>query len=288
MAIEDVEVSRSRGIAKLFDNLKSDYQGAIDYLNSGSGSRRGCLNIVTSYAETKCLLAWFADGDLQAHKQWAYVAAKLGRMIYQTTPAEWYPAYSHLYALLSDHPDIVNWYRQHTVSYFVAGEADDRDNPKMAAFHGYQTLLALNGKWDLLAQRSEQILGMNVTKDKRFLIDHRFYLALAKGDQAEMESVLRTLTSPTIARVRNFEHAFAFTENLIATHATVFAKIAWRHGFEVELDTPWVPREWLPILPLERYDDPWDFMKTFDLYLPFEEGWADWSPVPGDRALVLP
>jgi len=287
MPNDKLEEGRARGVAKLFDNLKSDYQGAIDYLNEGRGSRRGCLNIVSSYAETKCLLAWFVDGDLGAHKQWAYVAAKLNRMIFQIAPADWFPAYSHLYSLLSDHHDILNWYRQHTVSYFVAGEVDDRDNPKKAAFHGYQALLALNGKWDLLAQRCEKILAMNISKDRRFLIDHRFYLALAQGDQAGMESVLRELTSAPIARVRNSEHAFAFTENLIATHATIYAKIAWRHGFEVELDTPWVPRDWLPVRPLDHYVDPWDFMKGFDLYVPFEDGWAPWSPVPGNRALIV-
>ena len=280
------EECRRQGIDKLINNLKSDNDGAIEYLNHGRGSRRGCLSIVASFAETRSLLAWFVDGDLQAQKQWAYVAAKLDRMISQLEPGRWLPAYRHLYALLSDHPDIVNWFRQHTASYFLDGEIEDRDNPKQPAFHGYQALLALNGEWELLAQRCEQALAMDVVKDRKYLIDHRFYLALAKGDKSDMESVLNELASPNIARTRNFEQAFALTERLIATHATIYAKIAWRHGYQVEVDSPWVPMEWLPIQPLDHYEDPWDFMKNFDIYQPFEGGWAEWSPVPGSRALI--
>jgi len=286
MPNQEYEESVASGIAHLVGHTKHNGENAIRHLTNGTGSRRGCLGTLTSYAQAKSLLAWFAEHDLRAHKQWAYVAAKLNRMNFQLSPADWFPAYEHLYALLSDNPEIVNWYRQHTVSYFIAGEIDDRDNPKQAAFHGYQALLALNGEWELLAQRCEQILAMDIKKDKRYLIDHRFYLALAKGDKAAMESVLNELTSPKIARQRNVEQAFGLTERLIATHATIYAKIAWRHGYEVEVDSPWVPREWLPIRPLDRYDDPWPFMKDFDLYQPFEDGWADWSPVPGDRKLI--
>jgi len=83
-----------------------------------------------------------------------------------------------------------------------------------------------------------------------------------------MEAVLNELTSPKVARVRNFEPAFGLTENLIATHATIYAKIAWRHGYEVEVDSPWVPKEWLPIAPVASYEDPWPFMQSFDSISP--------------------
>lgn len=266
------------GIARLRENLKTNLQRSIDYQNSGTGSRRGCLGNLTLLAEPKSLACWFVDNELSSHKQWAYVAAKINRMIIQMEPGGWFPAYKQLYALLSDHPGIVNWYKQHKVPYFVAGEAEDRDNPKQPAFHGYQAILALNGEWDLLARRCEQILAMELVKDKKYLIDHRFYLALAQGNKSKMEAVLNELTSPKVARIRNVEQAFGLTENLIATHATIYAKIAWWHGYEVEVDSPWVPKEWLPIAPLASYEDPWPFIQSFDIYQSFEGDWASWSP----------
>ncbi|MFP3565314.1 Imm49 family immunity protein [Paraburkholderia sp. SIMBA_030] len=100
---------------------------------------------------------------------------------------------------------------------------------------------------------------------KKYEIDHRFYLALSRKDVPGMEAVLQELTSPKVSKVRNVEQAFGFTEKLIATHAVIYAKIAWRHGFQVNVDTPWIPQEWLPITPLADYVDPYDFMSRVEI-----------------------
>lgn len=266
------------GLLHVEPHAEQDRDHIIDLLTQGLGDRGACLGMLGSTTQAKSLMAWFRDHDLQACKQWAYVAAKLHRMYFQCKPNAPLSAADHLYVLLSDHPDLINWYSQHEASYAKGLALKDRDNPKQFKFRSYQALLALNGRWDELRQRCERILSMDLKRDKRYLIDHRFYLALANGDKAGMESVLAELCSPKVARVRNSELGFGFTGNFIATHATVYAKIAWRHGFELEIDTPWIPREWLPVQPLPRYEDPWPFMQEFDLFQPFEGEWAQWSP----------
>jgi hypothetical protein len=253
-------------------------EGALYFLKTNQGSRDGCLRTQALLSEAKCMMAWFQDHDLIHFKQWAYIAAKLNRMVIQLNPTGWFPAYEHLYALLSDNNEIISWYKQHRLPYLIESEIKDRDNPKQPAFHGYQALLALNGQWDELRQRCEQILSMEIKKDRKYLIDHQFYLALANGDKAGMEKVLTELTSPKIAKVRNIEQAFGSTENLISTHAVIYAKIAWRWGYQLEIDTPWIPREWLPIQALDNYLEPWEFLKEFDLFTPFEGKWKEWSP----------
>jgi Immunity protein 49 len=52
-----------------------------------------------------------------------------------------------------------------------------------------------------------------------------------------------------------------FTEDLISTPAFIYAKIAWRHGYEVVVDSPFVPSEWLPISPLDRYENHYAFLE---------------------------
>ena len=208
------------------------------------------------------------------------MSAKLERMVFQHEPFEWFPSYKFFSPLLSDNQEIIDWYRKHRISYdYDRSDIKDRDNPKQPAFYGYQMILALNHEWDRLAERCEQILSMSLRKDKKYLIDHRFYLALAKGDKTQMEAVLTELTSPKIAKVRNHEFVFTFTEHFIATHACMYAKLAWLNGYEVEIDTPWIPKEWLPIQPLENYLQPWDFLREFDIWTPFED-YKDWSPKP--------
>ncbi len=36
---------------------------------------------------------------------------------------------------------------------------------------------------------------------------------------------------------------------------------------QLNIDTPWIPKEWLPVEPLLEYPEPWEFMKEFDISL---------------------
>ncbi|MCU4378387.1 immunity 49 family protein [Acinetobacter haemolyticus] len=250
----------------------------IDYITNNKGDVPFCIGMLGSYAEANAMVSWFRDSDLVAFKQWCFIAAKLNRMVFQFDVIEWFPAYKHLYALLSDNEEIISWYSQHRVSYDRQGSIKDRDNPRKPDFHGYQLILALNHEWELLRERCELILSTELKKDRKYLIDHRFYLALANGDKTEMENVLTELTSPKISKIRNHEFAFTFTEHFISTFAVIYTKLAWRNGYQLDIDTPWIPKEWLPIQPLNAYPEPWDFMKKFDLWTEFDGEYASWSP----------
>jgi hypothetical protein len=258
--------------------FRKDIQEKIGYISQQKGDVAFCIGRLRSYSEANAMVSWFRDNDLIGFKQWCYIAAKLNRMVIQFDPIGWFPAYEHLYALLSDSEQIISWYSQNRVSYDRQGSTKDRDNPRKPDFHGYQLILALNHEWDKLRERCELILQTDLKKDKKYLIDHRFYLALATGDKSEMENVLTELTSPPIAKIRNFEFAFTFTEHFIATHAVIYSKLAWRNGYQLNIDLPWIPKEWLPVEPLPEYHEPWAFMKEFNLFTPFEDEWKDWSP----------
>lgn len=260
-------------------SFHQDIASLIEYITENKGDVEFCTMRLRSYAHANAIVSWFRDKDLVVFKEWCYISAKLERMVFQFNPYEWFPAYKFFSPLLSDNEEIISWFRQHRISYdSTPGAKKDRDNPKQPDFHGYQLILVLNQEWDKLRERCELILGVELKKDRKYLIDHRFYLALANGDKDEMQAVLTELTSPKIAKVRNHEFAFTFTEHFIATHAVIYAKLAWRNGYQLEIDTPWIPQEWLPIEPLAEYPEPWDFMKKFDIWIPFDDEDADWSP----------
>jgi hypothetical protein len=42
--------------------------------------------------------------------------------------------------------------------------------------------------------------------------------------------------------------------------AVGYAKLAWRKGIEVEVNSPLIPSELLPVRPLEHYDIPYKFL----------------------------
>lgn len=50
-------------------------------------------------------------------------------------------------------------------------------------------------------------------------------------------------------------------------------------GYELEMDTLFIPKEWLPIAPLETYPEPWGFMKDFEIFTPLDAPWTQFSPI---------
>jgi hypothetical protein len=95
-------------------------------------------------------------------------------------------------------------------------------------------------------------------KEEGLKDDYEFYKALHSGDKARMEEVLEKLTSPKIHKKRNDN---PILNQYISLPALGYAKLAWRKGIEVEVKSPLVPKELLPIAPLDNYEIPYDFLK---------------------------
>jgi hypothetical protein len=72
---------------------------------------------------------------------------------------------------------------------------------------------------------------------------------------------------------RNNENGMAYQSKVVSTWGVILSKIAYRNGFELDIDSPWVPKEWLPIQPLDEYECPAElgFVKEFDLFTPFKK-----------------
>ena len=85
--------------------------------------------------------------------------------------------------------------------------------------------------------------------------------ALMEGNQTEMESILADFVTPKFHIYSNSNNTF---KNYLSYPALKYAKLAWYKGFQVQVDSPLVPYELLPISPLqdEEYED-YDFVKQF-------------------------
>lgn len=93
---------------------------------------------------------------------------------------------------------------------------------------------------------------------QELLLDYEFYKALLASDKAKMEEVLEKLVSNKIHKKRNDN---PILNQYISLPALGYAKLAWSKGIEVEVNSPLVPKELLPIKPNESYEIPYDFLK---------------------------
>lgn len=281
MYFKDYDASFVRGLEHVGGNAYV-HQRAVDLLIAGEGSRGGCLRGLIGDACAISMINYFRDRNVLLMKQWAYVSAKLRIMLFHIFPSEDYLSEALLWPLISDNEEVIDWFKQNDAMYYTEKpsiDGGDKNNPKSWMYYRYQSWLALNQRWDELGERCERILAMQdeIKKDRSYLIDHRFYLALARGDVTQMQAVLLQKCEPSQRKIRHDQES-GLTHNFIVSYATMFAKLAWRSGYELDLDTPWIPKEWLPVKPLDKYEDPWPFMQSFDIWQPFAEPYAKYSP----------
>lgn len=230
-------------------------------IQQGKGSFEGCVGNLGMLHQEKAEYAWFSDRNLEDFKLNCYIASKLKYIHCKHAGEEglmWEGEY--FYALLSDYEPVVQWMMGQSASPIVQRRID---NPAQNEYRYYQMTVALKGNWDELSQRAEIFLNDPPAKMKKYEVDQRFYFALANGDKAGMENALAELTHPKLALKRNGSFDFAFSGKFIACFATLYAKVARRHGFELDIQTPYIPTEWIPVAPLFEYSDPYDFMHKY-------------------------
>ena len=220
----------------------------------------GCLMILSDHAFGSALLSWFRHRDLASTRQWLYAVSRLDQTRYRwikDTDAPMARAGLLVKPLVSNYLGLIRWFAECDDGYDLKRVEDVRTWDYL----GYQAPLALRGDWDRLAQRSLTAVDyLSATKNKiKYLADQEFFLALAQQNRAGMEAALERLTQPRLVRSRsNQEHGLA--ENLISTAAVAYAKIAWLHGHEVQVNSPLVPAEWLPMEPLPQYEKRYAFL----------------------------
>jgi hypothetical protein len=122
-------------------------------------------------------------------------------------------------------------------------------------------MVALRGEWPRLIERCERVMRApaGAASEQEYLPDHEFYLALARRDVGTMTEALYKLVTPKLVKARNNDDS-GYAADLISTAAVIYSKIAWFHGFEVRVDSPYIPSEWLPMEPLQRCDDRYGFL----------------------------
>ncbi len=234
-----------------------------------------------SFFLAKAMVVWFKEKDIFLMKKYSYCGSIIVKIFHLLKTMENKPNLTYspgplfselLLPLISDNEDVINWLTYDDALFdLVAAE-----NPKKDHFWVYQTRLALRGEWERLRERCHKVMA-NPPKSAwhaKYVSDSRFYLALADGAIGRMEHFLEEITSSNIIRIRqNVESGF--TQDLISTDAVIYAKIAWRHGYQVRVDSPYVPAEWLPVSPLSLYECSLPFVEglNVDTVEEFSQAW---------------
>jgi Immunity protein 49 len=256
----------SEGAKARLSHVESHLDGGFEidrivyFIEHNQGNPVACAGRLSAHAYAKGMQAWFGLQDLELMKAWFYTSGRLNKYAFGLGSDKMnflYKMLEFMRPLVSDNCQLIDWFCQFT----DIRDAKRIESTTTSDYIGYQIMLAVKGDWGLLAERCER-MSANPPKGKtrRFLLDNEFFLALATSDIDRMESVLTELVSPKLIKARADSES-GYSEGLISTYGVIYAKIAWRHGFEVKVDSPYIPAEWLPVRPLQVYDPHYNFLK---------------------------
>ena len=242
---------------------------SLGYLSTNSGDLLACKRSVASHAEFEALHAWYNEESLTDFRQWIYVSAKLQMHLLPHYCVHGYPCLRFWKVLLSNHPGLIEhaaWFPER----YPPEMTDDfpwifktRQLPCHNNHQIWLHQLALRGDWEGLRREAGRALTEHPKSTKKYVLtDARYLLALAERELPTMQECLADLLKPKNRKARN---DLPLREDLISIDVLVLAKIAWLHGIEIDPQSDYVPREWLPMTPNAEYIDPYDFMKTIQL-----------------------
>jgi hypothetical protein len=208
------------------------------------------------------LLAYFVHHDLAAFKQHWYLASRLNVLaekhvpesVSYTTGGYVSGAYDLIHALVSDGQDAIN----EAASLDTFRLRSYRNEPKAREFEFHLAQLVIRGDYE--SAQAKIALGAKKAGGKykqAYAAGTDFYSLLMKGDKAALETMIMNDT--------RFKRT-GYICDFISPIAAFKAKFCWYKGIPVEIEHPKVPMEWMPVEPLARYEDIYDFFSP------------DWTP----------
>lgn len=163
------------------------------------------------------------------------------------------------YALLSDNPALIDAIAKLEPPYFVEG----RSNPLNAEFKVHMWQLAIQGDYESLQAKVERLAKNGRKKDRELPAQGKdFFSLLMHRDKQGLENLITQH-----AKVKSQD---VLTEDFMCFQGIIEAKICWRKGIQVQIDSALLPMDLMPIEPLEHYDDVYDFLAPD--YLPPKVG----------------
>lgn len=212
---------------------------------------QACYDLLSGDHLAVALRDYFVHGDVLSLKQHLHVACKLNLAAIALDSYQRLETGTEIfYALLSDNPDMVNAMAQLEPPHFVSARA----NPLHLQFRVHMWQLVIQGDYEALEAKVERLAKNGRKADRALASENKdFFSLLMRGDRQGLEDLIRQH-----ARIKSDD---PLIEDFMCYQGTLEAKLCWLRGIPVQVDSPLLPMELMPIRPLVHYDDVYDFLQ---------------------------
>ena len=161
------------------------------------------------------------------------------------------------YALLSDNAELINAYADLSYSRY------EKDIKRGGAVFCFIMQCIIKEDWERFNWAMEIARSKTVKRYPLMRFDLQCFEGIVEQNKQKVEDGLRELTTPRVHKLRN-RHNILLLE-FISHPALGYAKLAWLKGIGVEVSSPLIPKELLPVKPLDTYINEYAFLDEIQL-----------------------
>ena len=286
MSVVASENKYKKGIerVKIVEMTKKEIEENLEFIENKKGNiLAGIRFFAMDYfmLSSKNLLI---EKNIVEHRKNCFIGGKL-KILGNDIKSRLFSQVSRMFEMfMSNNPDFITFFKNN-MDMIMPDDYDSEKNKYGYLKNDYGTfflirviLHAIRGDFEEVKKRCTTYLE-NPLKDSYYKygeLHYEFLGALADKDIEGMKKAIDGMMEQKVARKFSNDNNPNY-EFYLHVYVIIYAKIALYHGIDLEIDNEVAPKELIDITPLEKYKDPYDFMKDFDLATVTPKEWKEWK-----------
>ena len=262
----------------------NEVKETLNYITSRTGDQFSCMYFLYSDYSRLSSVNLLIEKNIEEHRLNCYIAGKLRILstsrssMLVTHPTQMFEMF------MSNNPDFITFFKNN-IDMIMPDDYDSEKNKYGYLKNDYGTfflirviLHAIRGDFEEVKKRCAAYLEKPL-KDSYYKygeLHYEFLGALADKNIDGMKKAINGMMEQKVARKFSNDNNPNY-EFYLHVYVIIYAKIALYHGIDLEIDHEVTPKELIDNTPLESYEDPYDFMKDFDLATVTPKEWKEWK-----------
>ena len=281
------EKKYEKGISLISSFLRKEEdfdKDELKYIENKKGDQFACMWTLSNYYNKFSSIDLVIEKNIKKHRLNCHIGGKLLILGCSRSNRLFTQASQMFEMFMSNNPDFITFFKNN-IDMIMPDDYDSEKNKYGYLKNDYGSfflirviLHAIRGDFEEVKKRCGAYLEKPL-KDSYYKygeLHYEFLSALADKDIDGMKKAINGMMEQKVARKFSNDNNPNY-EFYLHVYVIIYAKIALYHGIDLEIDHEVAPKELIDNTPLESYEDPYDFMKDFDLATVTPKEWKEWK-----------
>ena len=256
----------------------------LEYIENKKGDQFACMWTLSNYYNKFSSIDLVIEKNIKKHRLNCHIGGKLLILGCSRSNRLFTQASQMFEMFMSNNPDFITFFKNN-MDMIMPDDYDSKKNKYGYLKNDYGSfflirviLHAIREDFEEVKKRCSAYLEKPL-KDSYYKygeLHYEFLSALADKDIDGMKKAIDGMMEQKVARKFSNDCNPDY-EFYLHVYVIIYAKIALYHGIDLEIDNEVAPKELIDITPLEKYEDPYDFMKDFELATVTPKEWKEWK-----------